>query len=87
MENTETTTRKTATRQNDTQRTASELIELLRKGIAENGDLPVRFTSNENADPQFGDSHPAVGFVTMMDDSDKPDYFMIGDDAMIDAMN
>lgn len=66
---------------------ASELIKHLQKAIEDNGDLPVRYTSESESDPEFGDSHPVVGFVTMMTDDDKPNYLMIGNDSFIDSMN
>lgn len=71
----------------DTQLMASEMVTHLQKAIKDNGDLPVRFTNQDDPDPKFGDSSPVCGFVTMMTDDDKPDYLMIGDDAMLDSMN
>jgi hypothetical protein len=71
----------------ENQLTASKLIEHLQKAIADRGDLPVRFHSDTLDDVTGGNSLPVVGFVTMMNDDDTPDYFLIGDDDLLDILD
>lgn len=69
----------------ENQLTASKLVEFLQEAIADNGDLPVRFVTIEEEDPEFGDSQPVVGFTTIMNDDDTPDYFLLCEETMTEA--
>lgn len=55
---------------------ASELKEHLEKAMSENGDLELRFVSDET-DTTFGNSKGLAGFVTIMKDDDTPNYFLL----------